>query len=61
MSITKAMRKLSPQDRQEAKELISELVETDGMSREAAAIEALNIIRDEAEKERETLIERMKK
>jgi len=59
--ITKAFRKLSKEDREEAKSIMSDLVKNDGMSQDDAASEALTIMLTEAMDGRDDLLTRMQR
>ena len=61
MNITKALRKLSPEDREEANALIADLRDNDGMEQKEATEYALRMLKDEAEIQRNGMIERMKR
>ena len=60
MSISKAFRKLPSELRDEAKERMKEFVDQDGMTKEAAAKEAISMMIDEADGERADLMSQMK-
>jgi hypothetical protein len=60
MSITKAFRKLSPEDREEAKTLMKDLMDQDGMEKEDAAKEAIDIMLRESADERERVMGQLK-
>jgi hypothetical protein len=59
MSITKTFRKLSPEDRKEAKSLMKDLMSQDGMGQKDAAREAISIMTADANKDRDKLIKEM--
>ena len=61
MSITKAFRKLPPEDRKEAKLIMEDLMNTDGVSRKDAAREAISMMLTESMDSRDELIKKMSK
>lgn len=61
MSITTAFRKLSPDDRKEAKGLMKDFVEQDGMDKQEAAKAAINMMLADSESERENIIKQAAK
>jgi len=59
--ITKAFRKLSPESRAEAKSIMADLMENDGMTQKDASREAVKMMLNEALDGRDELIKKMSK
>ena len=61
MSITTAFGKLSPDDRKEAKSLMKDFIEQDGMEKQDAAKAAIDMMMADSETERDNIIKQAAK